>query len=196
MNDFTPLRKRALAKRDAAIAQARKEYAETLAAISALEQDLCGKESSRHKKMSVCIERCIPADREFTTLDIMAGLEALDPTRVWRMRSIHSHLSRLRDKGIIRRIKRHRNLEPAVYARNDVAVAPLPFQGMTLTQAIESILVKPMTATAITVALLEGGWETSMARKALLNAVSVKLRSGGFQSEGGRNGKNAKWSLE
>src|SRR5688572_1575424 len=100
MNEFTALRIRAREKRDKLIAEARKEYDATLVAIAALEQDLLGKVSSRHKTISACIESVIPREDSFTVGYILAGLEALDPGRVWRKRSIDSHLSRLREKGI------------------------------------------------------------------------------------------------
>lgn len=72
---------RAQDKRDKLIAAAKREYEQTLIAIAALEQDLLGKVSSRHKKISACIESVIPKDRTFTTTDILAALEALDPGR-------------------------------------------------------------------------------------------------------------------
>ncbi len=106
MNEFIALRARARDKRDKAIAQAREEYEAALVQIATLEQDLLGKLPSKHKPMSACIESVIPNDRPFTTLDVLTSLEALDPRRVWRKRSIDNHFSRLRDKGLIRRIKR------------------------------------------------------------------------------------------
>jgi hypothetical protein len=91
---------RAIEQRDKAIAHARSEYAATLVAIVALEQDLRGKESSRRKTISSCIESLIPKDRPFTTMDAAASLEALDNARVWRTRSIDRHISRLREKRL------------------------------------------------------------------------------------------------
>jgi hypothetical protein len=78
MVEFLALRARARDKRDRLIAQARKEYEATLVRIAAIEQDLLGGESSRHKKVSACIESVMPLDRPFTTVDILTSLEALD----------------------------------------------------------------------------------------------------------------------
>jgi hypothetical protein len=186
MNEFIALRARARQKRDKLIASARREYAQTLVQIAALEQDLLGKESSRHKRVSASVESVIPSDRTFTTVDVMTALEALDPGRVWRKRSVDNHLSRLRERGLVRRIKKSRTNEPAVYARVGVQVAPLPFQDLTLGQVIKAVLVRPMTATELVVAMLEAGYETSMTPNALRNAVGVELRKA-FKRDG------AKW---
>ena len=95
---------------------------------------------SGHHKISACIERVIPTDREFTAVDILTGLEAMDPGRIWRKRSVDSHISRLRKRGIVRRISRSRGSEPAVYARLGVQVAPRPFQDMTMREVIRTVL--------------------------------------------------------
>jgi hypothetical protein len=94
MDAFIELRKRAREKRDKAIGQARSEYADTLRKIAELEQDLLGREPSSHKTIASCIDSVIPTDRVFTTVDVMASLEALDPGRVWRKRSVDSHIAR------------------------------------------------------------------------------------------------------
>lgn len=57
MEAFTQLRKHALAKRDKAIAAARNEYAETLTRISALEQDLLGRDGLLPETWSMWYER-------------------------------------------------------------------------------------------------------------------------------------------
>src|SRR5438105_760429 len=117
MNEFTKLRERAREKRDKAIALARSEYAATLVQIATLEQDLLGKVSTRYKRISACIESVIPRDRPFNTTDIMTALEALDPGRVWRKRAVDSHIFRLRERGLVRRMRKAKGTEPAVYVR-------------------------------------------------------------------------------
>src|SRR5690606_26457987 len=111
-----------------------------LTKIAALEQDLLGDKPAKHKSIAACIESVIARDRPFTTVDIATALEALDSSREWRARSINSHISRLRDKGILKRLKRSRNLEPAQYAVADLETEPLPFQGLTMPDVIESLL--------------------------------------------------------
>jgi len=103
MEAFNELRRHAREKRDKAIASVRDEYAATLVRIAALEQDLLGREPSTHKTIAGCINRVLPSDRPFTTVDVMTALEALDPGRVWRKRSVDSHISRLRERGVMRR---------------------------------------------------------------------------------------------
>jgi hypothetical protein len=188
MNEFNDLRKRAREKRDKAIAQARQDYAETLGRIAALEQDLLGRDLSTHRKISVCIERVIPQDREFTTADIMAGLEALDPGRVWRKRSIDNHISRLRERGLVRRVRKAKGTEPAIYARVGAKVTERPFQDMTLRQVIKVVLGdRAMNETELTVAMREAGYDSTMTPQALRNAVGVELRkNAGFRKTDGK----------
>jgi hypothetical protein len=125
-------------------------------------------------------------DEPFTTADILASLEALDPGRVWRRRSVDSHISRLRERGLVRRIKRATTRERASYARVGVPVTESPFGDMTLAQVIRAVLTCPMTATELTVRMLEAGYETTMGKKALRDAVGVELRKGGFSNQGGK----------
>jgi hypothetical protein len=178
--------------RDRTIHKAREEYAATLTAIATLEQDLLGRESSRHKSIASCINRVVPADRQFTTVDIMAALEALDPRRVWRKRSVDSHISRLRDRGIVRRLSRAKGMnEPAVYIRVGVTAPSLPFEGMTLPEVIAEVLRgRSMALTEIAVAMLEAGYQTNMTPKSLRDAVGVSMRKNGklFRQVGTRWG--------
>jgi len=190
MNQFTPIRKAALAKRDAAIKQARDEYAETLKRISALEQDILGRDPSTHRTIASCIEILVPSDRTFTTVDIMAGLEAMDPGKVWRKRSVDSHIARLREKEIVRRVRRKsKGTEPAVYARVGVEVETVPFMDIDLAGVVAVMLEgRSLTQTELVVHMLESGYETSMGKKALRNAVGRVLKGdlGRFRREGSR----------
>ena len=78
MKEFQAIRKAALTKRDAAIKRARDEYRATLVRVSELEQDILGRDPSGFQSISASIDRVIPSDSTFTTVDIMAALEALD----------------------------------------------------------------------------------------------------------------------
>lgn len=184
--EFVQLRARARDKRDKLIAEARREYEATLVQIATLEQDLLGKISSRHKSISSCIESVIPRADTFTTVDIMASLEALDPGRVWRPSSLHNHIARLRDKGLVKRLKRATIHEPAVYARVDVPAQVVPLSDATLSEVIRSVLVRPMTATEVAVAVLEAGYSSTMTRKNLRNHIARVLKRTGFKCEGGK----------
>jgi hypothetical protein len=186
MNEFIALRARARDKRDKLIAEARKDYEATLVTIASLEQDLLGRESSRHKRISASVESAIPRDRPFTTVDIMTSLEAIDPGRVWRKRSVDSHIARLRERGLVRRMRRAKSTEPAQYVRCGVEVERLPFEGMTLAEVIRAVLTKPMTQTELVVRMVEAGYDSTMTKPALRNAVGVELRKGGFGNEGGK----------
>lgn len=177
MKEFIALRTKARENRDRVINLARQEYERTLVEIAKLEQDLLGKESSRHKKISACIESVIPQDREFTTVDIMTALEALDPARVWRKRSVDSHIFRLREKGLLRRVRRSHKADAAIYARVGATVEVRPFENMTLVEVVAAMLEgRSMTQTELVVAMVEAGYETQMSKGALRNAVGVAMR--------------------
>lgn len=193
MNVFIELRKQARDKRDKAIAQAREDYTATLRRIASLEQDLCGREPTNHRTIASCIESVMPTDRVFTTVDIMTSLEALDPKRDWRKRSVDSHLSRLRGRGIVRRVKKSRNTQPAIYVRVGVEVEPLPFGDMTLPEVVEEVLksCQPCRQTELVMAMLEAGYQTTMSPKALRDAAGRVLRG----DEGRFREKSGEWGV-
>jgi hypothetical protein len=208
MFEFNALRSRAKDKRDKAIAYARQEYEATLVTIAGLEQDLLGKESSRYRLISACVESVIPRDRPFSTTDIMTSLEGLDPGRTWRKRSVDNHIARLRERGpdhqlrsrphhgnhiarlrergLVRRMQKAKGTEPAIYARVGALVPALPFEDMRLVEVMRAVLTRPMTQTELAVALLEAGYQTAMEPRALRTAVGVELRRGGFANQGGK----------
>ena len=108
----------------------------------------------------------------------MAGLEALDPRRVWRKRSVDSHIARLRQKGLVIRLKRSQLRLPAVYAREGVEVEASPFGDMTPKEVVAQVLDRPMSQTELVVAMLEGGYQTSMNPKKLRDAVGGGVARG------------------
>lgn len=182
---FGQIKIKAREKRDKLIEQAKAEYVATLTAIAKLEQDILGTHSSRHQKLSACVEQVIPREGTFTTVEVMAGLEGLDPGRVWLAHSVNTYITRLRDKGIIRRVRQAKMGSPAVYAWGDAKVEAQPFDNMTLEDVMLQTLVEPKTAVELTLAIVEAGYQTSMARYALRNAVERKLKeSGKFRREG------------
>lgn len=182
--EFTALRSRAKEKRDKIVAAAYKDYQAALVAIAKLEQELTGRESTRNKSISCCIQSVIPKDRPFNTVDIVAALEALDPARVWNRRMVDHVIGRLREKGLVRRLKKSRCREPALYALVGLHTDPIPFENMTLPEAVAATLTRPMTPTEVTVALVEAGYETSMQPAHLRVAVTRALHEGPFKKEG------------
>jgi hypothetical protein len=117
MEAFTELRKLARQRRDKAIAVATREYNDTLQRIAAVEQDLLGKQRSDHKTVAGTILQAIPLDRPFTTEDVMAGLRAMDPLADWRMASVTNQIGRLRQRGLVRRLRRPCGKHKALYVR-------------------------------------------------------------------------------
>lgn len=187
MQAFNELRKRARDKRDKAIALIRQDYDQTLARIAALEQDILGRDLSTHRTISSCINAAIPNDRPFTIPDVLHALEAADPRRVWRKRSIENHMSRLRERGVVRRLRKHRGVESAVYVCNGVDVEAEPFEDKTLSDVVAEVLGnRRMTITELAVAVLEAGYVTTMNDRTLRTSIGVILRKGAFKLEGGK----------
>jgi hypothetical protein len=182
-SEFNRLRGLARARRDKQLAEIRAEYEANLVSIAKLEQDLCGKVSSRYRTISSAIESVIPSDRPFTTEDIMAALEALDPGRVWRKRSLDSHLSRLRERGLVKRLRKATLRERAVYARADFGTEG---ESRPLRAVIAEVLTRPMTLTELTVAVVEAGHKSSTNGRQLRNQVARELREDGFRRDGER----------
>jgi hypothetical protein len=194
-NEFSALRSRARDKRDKLIAQARKEYHSALIQIVMLERDLLGVTLKRYKKLSHAVQSVIPRDESFTSVTVMASLEALEPGRVWRKASIDGHITRLRQLGIIRRIRRAKGPEPALYVREGAEVPAMPFEDMTLPEVIQTVLTRPMTTAEVTVRLIEAGYDTRMPKKRLYNAVRIELGRGPFQRDGDGKWEQASESL-
>lgn len=128
----------------------------------------------------------IPRTDTFTYLDIVKSLESLDPGRVWKERTIHCHLSKLREKGVIRRLKRATQSSYTVYVRAEVPVMIQPLDDMPLREVIRSVLTRPMTAGEIMVAVTEAGYRSVMAPRKLQMHVGAVLRKGGFTKVGER----------
>jgi hypothetical protein len=186
-NEFTALRELARERRDREISAIREQYEQTLLQIATLEQDLLGKQSSKHKTISSCIESVIPREEPFSTVSVLAGLEALDPGRVWRKRSIDHHFTRLRERNIIKRIRRATIHEPALYVRVGASVAPpTPLADATLADVIRMVLTRPMTTTEVMVAVVEAGYRSSMPKTQLRSHVGRELRAGPWQRDGGK----------
>jgi hypothetical protein len=185
-NEFTALRKRAKDKRDKGIAILRDEYERALAQIAALEQDLLGMRPANYRKIVDAVNAVIPKTAEFTMPDVMAGLEALDPRRAWRRRSVDWVIVRMRKRGTITRLKRANIHEPAVYVRSEAAPPKTGLDDMTLLEVIGKVLVRPMTTTEVVVAVLEAGYQTTMGRTHLRNHVTRLLNRGGFKQDAGK----------
>jgi DNA-binding transcriptional ArsR family regulator len=131
----------------------------------------------RYQKLTACVEHAIPTDREFTMVDLMTALLALDDSRRWSKPAVHKHLATLRQKGLIRRLKKGRRGEPAVFVRTGVAVQKRPFEDMLLSEVLVKLLSdRPMNATELTVAVLESGYATAQNRKKLRMTIGNKLR--------------------
>jgi hypothetical protein len=183
MNDFIKLRQLAKERRAKMIAEAEAEYNSTIIQISNLELTLCGTNRVRHPKVNAAIESVIPSDRTFTTDDILASLQALDPSRVWRKRLIYGHIQTLREKGIIKRLEKANGRALSVYVRADITDQPA-HRG--LPEVLAGVVTKPMTVTEIAVAAIEAGYRSRMTPRNFRSQVKRVLRDGGYRPDGER----------
>ncbi len=185
MKTRSELRATARRIRDKVIQSACNEYKRALARIS-------NGKSNRRERLSTCVELVLPRDREFSILDVLAALEAMDPVRVWRKQTVNNQLSRLLDRGAIRRTRRHCGKDhPAIYACVGVDVPKRPFEDVSLRDVMAAVQGnRTMNATELTVAIVEAGYETRMSRKALRDAVGAAMRKGGRFKKVGE-----KWSV-
>ncbi len=181
MKTLSDRRAKVRALRDKAIQRARDECKRTLARIATME-------FNRRTMLSTCVESVIP-DHEFTVVDILAALESLDPIRVWRRHAVNNHLSRMLDRGQIRRTRRScGRADPAIYARVEVDAPKRPFFNMSLVHAIAAVRGnRTLNATELTVAIIEAGYETRMSRRTLRDAVGAVMRKvGRFRKDADR----------
>ncbi len=181
MEEFATLRKLAREKRDRLISTARAEYAATFERIAALERSLHPKCHRRRESIGAAFDPLIPQDRPFTIPELIAKLEVLNGPVAWRRKSLAVHVYHLKQRGIIRRIQRSSTHRPALFAVTGLEVPPQPFDGMTLAHVIRAVMVRPMNATELTVAILEAGYRTSQSKRVFAHSVARTLRRGVFR---------------
>jgi hypothetical protein len=186
---FAALRAQARDRRDKEISHARAEYEVSLSQISELEQRLLGKIDQRRLATSAAIERVIPRDEPFTVPDIMAALESFDPSRVWPMATVRRHVTALRNKGLVRRVKRHKVNEPATYVRSEGA-SEREVEEKDLRQLILETVTSPMRTAEVCAALLEAGYKTKMIPGHFRTTVIRRLKTAGFKEWGGKWGRD------
>jgi hypothetical protein len=187
MTEFFSLRAKARERRDREIAAVKEEYQRNLAQIAELEQRLLGRADPKRIRLSAAIERCIPRDEPFTITSILHALEAMDPSRVWRLASVGRHVRALRERGLVRRLKRATTQEAAQYVRSDgpAKVEPVP-KDRTMRDYIAEVLTRPMTTAEVVMGVVAAGFKTTMRAGNLRDYVKRELRAAGFGETGGR----------
>jgi hypothetical protein len=188
-NEFVQLRAKAREKRDRAIAMAADDYTATLSQIATLERQLLYGWSVRRASIRDCVEAVMPRDQPFTLPEIIAALEGRYPARIWRRHSVGYWITKHVNSGLVRRLMRHKNSESTVYVRASSNVPIAPFEDVTLSQAIRSILTKPLNETEITVRLREQEFPTEQTNGTFRACVLAELR------KGFRRDKSGKWHV-
>lgn len=184
-NEFTALRAKARERRDLEIAKAREDYETSLLRIAELEQRLLGKDDPRRIKLSAAVERVIPRDQPFNVNDIMHSLEALDPSRVWQRTSVARHVTKLRELGLVKRVKRATVDNPAAYVRSNNQHDD-ETQQKPLRQVVTEVVIRPMYIAEVVAAVLAAGYKTTMIAGHFRTHCIAQLRAAGFKREGGK----------
>ncbi len=176
--EFSTLKEAARVRRDKIVKQANADYEATIKRITELADDLLGVEPNRKTTADV-VNTVIPSDGTFTTGDIMLALESADPGRIWNERAVINHIARLREKNIIKRVRRAERSERAVYARIGVEYKTPPLDDLTLAQVIEQVLSnrEPLRVAEVAVAVLALGYDTIMSHKSFLHTVDTELKA-------------------
>jgi hypothetical protein len=193
MEAFNELRIKAREVRDRSIAQAREDYDVALRRITELEASLNREAKTTAKAIWKCIESVMPRDRSFEVPELIASLEALYPQRAWTSKIVNHRIGHLCKRGLVRRLKRSNGRDSAVYARMGVGDAEAVTDEPLMIDRLGAILRArgPMDITALTVALIEGGYRTKASGVVLRNNAGHLLRR--YPDRFARQGE--KWSL-
>lgn len=186
MHEFTALRARAKERRDQAIRVARLSYEQTISQIAELENRLLDRGKPKIKLLVDCVREVMPTDRPFTIQEVMESLEVLDPARIWKRVAVGNIITAMRKRGIIYRVRKPKLGQNAIYAAKGVKAAAPKLGDASLVDVMHSVCTRPMTPTEVMVAVLEAGYETSMARKTMQAHVSKILRRGRFAAQDGK----------
>jgi hypothetical protein len=185
MDEFMRLRAAARRRRDSEIDKARQDYETSLKRIAELEQRLLGKPDKDQVPMSAAIEQVIPREAEFTIIDVMHALEAKDTSRIWKKVSVGRYITNLREKGLIRRVKRAKANAHAAYVRTNGRQEP-DARDKTLRQIITEAVTRPMYIAEVCVAVREAGYATTMIPAHFRTHCIHELRAVGFKLQGGK----------
>lgn len=193
MTAFDELKRQAAAKRDAAIQAAREEYRDTLRSLDGLRCKLTPKHKRRRSGVPLHerILQAIPRDSCFTVPDIESwlGLDYSDHDL------IRSTLNRMMKRGVIKRMRRSRCREVAIFAAAEYGPSANQWDDMTLIEAAETVLRdlgRPVSAVALTVELVERGYTPTTDEKAMLKSLRDAMRrKPQFRESGGQWTVNA-----
>ena len=124
MNEFRTLREAAASKRDAAIRDAKKEYAITVEKIAELEGRFKGRRKPRAKAspkttLADLIYAQLPDDRTFSVDDVCGLVKNAEPDRERTRATIITNLNRMARAGAIKRVRIATTGKPVLYAMAD-----------------------------------------------------------------------------
>ena len=139
--------------------------------------------------MREAIMEVIPRDSNFTVSDVLSllGLSDSEKTRV------RTTFDRLIDRKEIKRVRRGRKGNPALFAAWEFGPIPSELNEMTQIKAAESVLreIQPSTLAELVVEMGERGYIAVSGNRTLLNSLKAAFHhKAGFVLDGG------KWRIE
>lgn len=197
MDAIETLKQQAREKRDQAIAEARAEFRESMAAIRKLERGLAPAERKPPRASGApvfnLVVASIPAG-DFAAGDLLAALRAADPKREFNVGTVRIYLRQLNDKGLIRRVARggrNRTLWTRVEGREPEAN---PFAAWFIPDAVEAVLREsgPLRIAELVVALQDRGYRVDADPMVLANSVGKAL---GYHPERFAAQPSKRWGL-
>ncbi len=201
MDPIRALQARAAEKRDATIAEARRQYRKDIAAIDAMEKLLpaprvIDKRQPLGKVPAVydLVRQAVRPDTPFTVTDMLAWLAEAHPGAKFHEQSVRSYTSRLCSQGFLRRLYKTGHME-TMYIKAESVVSEGPVESKPLAEMTHEILTaagRPMTVTELIIAMREQGYR----KEALPNTLRRAVRDM-FKRYPGRfaRGKDGAWEI-
>ena len=178
MSQFDDLRQLARDKRDTAIDAAKSEYHKELLSINALEKKLGRKPSLKGRPkpitaLRVEIMEAIPTDRNFTVYDVLESLGMADTEKA----RVRTTFDRMINRKEIKRVRRGRKGNPALFAVWDFGPIPSELNDMSQIKAAETVLrdLGPSTLVELVVAMCERGYVAVSGKQTLARSLKSAM---------------------
>lgn len=197
MDAIETLTQQAREKRDQAIADARTEFNESMAAIRKLARELRPAEKKPPRPSGApvfsLVASCVP-EGEFTCDDLLRNLRTRAPDREFTVGTVRVYLCTLCDRGLIRRVARGERNRTVWEAVEGVSVPEKPCAAWFIPDAAELVLRErgPLRVVELVVALQDRGYRADCDPSVLANSVSKSLQ---YHPERFHKGRGGRWGI-
>ena len=177
MNEFRTLREVAASKRDAAIRDAKKEYAITVEKIAELEGRFKGRRKPRAKArpkttLADLIYAQLPDDQTFSVDDVCGLVKSAEPERERTRATIITNLNRMARAGSIKRVRMATAGKPVLYAMPDLDV-PEARTMLDWAKGVEGW--ETMKPVELMVRMVENGYEMEVEPKQAVRSLENQI---------------------